>query len=199
MISPELLAVTSLKISWPWYIVRASGIIAIILTLLLMLSGIGMVTGMTYRFFEPLKAWTLHKAIATALSFCVLAHVGFLLIDKFAPYNLANVLVPFSVHYEHSHVFGLSLGSFYNALGIIAAYLLIIIVLSSLYFIDSQKKLWKYLHYLSYPFMLLVFLHTLFLGTDFKHGILRYIWIAFGVLLIIGLIARLRRAWTINS
>ena len=39
--------------SWPWYIIRGAGFVAAGLLILLMLSGIGQVTGITYRFIEP--------------------------------------------------------------------------------------------------------------------------------------------------
>ncbi len=187
------LAVTALNIAWPWYVVRAAGIISVILVLLVMFSGIGMVTGLTYRYIEPLKAWTIHRALGIALVASVLVHIVFLLFDKFAPYSLADITIPFLVHYEHSKLFGLSVGSLYNAVGIIATYLLVIVLISSLTVIESRKRLWHRLHYLSYPLMTMVFFHTLFLGTDFKHGIFRIIWVALGIILLLGLLSRLRR------
>jgi len=60
-------AVKRATLSWEWYVVRASGFLAAGLVFLLMLSGIGQVTGYTYKFLEPLKAWALHKAMGLAL------------------------------------------------------------------------------------------------------------------------------------
>lgn len=199
MINNLILADTALKLAWPWYVVRASGVVALALLLLVTISGIGMVTGLTYRFIEPLKAWTIHRAMAIALAVSTLVHMGFLLIDKFAPYSFANILIPFSVRYEHSHLFGISVGSLYNAMGIIAAYLLAIVLISSLFIIDTKKKFWQWLHYLSYPLMVLVFFHALFLGTDFKHGAVRILWTLFGLVLLAALISRLRRAGTLHK
>jgi hypothetical protein len=74
MIHIAYLAVSSIHIathrvasSWPWYIIRAAGFTAAGLIILLMLSGIGQVTGFTYRFIAPIKAWAIHKALALAL------------------------------------------------------------------------------------------------------------------------------------
>lgn len=47
---------TRAKSSWPWYITRAAGFVAAISLILLMLSGIGFITGGTFRFLEPLTA-----------------------------------------------------------------------------------------------------------------------------------------------
>ncbi|MEO8105575.1 MAG: hypothetical protein ABI602_04555 [Candidatus Saccharibacteria bacterium] len=193
-----ILATTALSTAWPWYVVRASGIVALLLLGLVTLSGIGMVTGLTYRFIEPLQAWALHRAIAIALALSSLTHIGFLLLDTFAPYSLKNVLVPFSVHYEHSRLFGIGVGSLYNALGILGAYLLAIVLVSSLLVIDTKKKLWQWLHFLSYPLMVMVFFHVLFLGTDFKHGAVRLVWLVSGLILLAGLTSRLRRSGTLS-
>ncbi|MEP7204901.1 MAG: hypothetical protein ABI716_01770, partial [Candidatus Saccharibacteria bacterium] len=49
--------------SWPRYLTRDSGLIAADLLVLLMLSGIGLVTGLTFKMVEPLKAWAVHRAL----------------------------------------------------------------------------------------------------------------------------------------
>lgn len=195
----SVFAATSFNISWPWYVVRASGLAAVGLLILIMLSGIGMVTGLTYRFLEPLKAWSIHRAMAIAMSLLAIMHVMFLLVDSFAKYKLVDILVPFKVQFESSQVFGHSAGSFYNALGIVSLYMLPFIILSSLFFIESKKKLWEWLHYLSYPFMLLVYFHTLFLGTDFKHGWLKLLWLVFGGLLVVLTITRIARLGSLKE
>ena len=187
---------TLLSETWPWYVIRVAGIVAVALTFLLMLSGIGMVTGATYRFMSPLKAWVVHRALGIALLVSGLLHVGFLLIDSFRPYSLADVLVPFAVKYEHSRVGGLSVGSLYNATGIISMYLMLLVIITSLLIIETKKRFWRWTHYLSYILMVLVFFHTLFLGTDFKHGLVRTLWIIIGLVLTVGTLSRLRRAGT---
>jgi len=45
------------------------------LLILLMLSGIGQVTGLTYKIVEPVKAWVIHKALALALCGAIVVHV----------------------------------------------------------------------------------------------------------------------------
>ena len=59
------------SVTWPWYITRAAGIIAVVLLILLILSGIGQITGFTFRFLEPLNAWAVHRAIGIAFGFRV--------------------------------------------------------------------------------------------------------------------------------
>ena len=187
-----------LTTTWPWYIVRGAGFIAAGLIVLLMLSGIGQVTGLTYRFFEPIKAWAIHKALAYALLASIAVHVIFLLIDKFLPFSLIQVLVPFfSTYTNKTTVLGLSLGFFGVAAGILAMYGVILVVASSLKWIDTRKKLWRQTHYVSYAVAALVFIHALVVGTDVRYGIFRLGWLFLGFVVIVAIVTRLWRAKTL--
>jgi DMSO/TMAO reductase YedYZ heme-binding membrane subunit len=170
--------------SWTWYIVRASGFISLGLLFLSILMGIGFVTGWTYRVFEPVKAWAIHRALGIALIFSVLTHVTFILLDHFVPFTIFQVLVPFTSSYQPLFV----------GFGILAAYCLSLILLTSLTrLIDTKKTLWKWTHYLSYIAIALIFFHALYSGTDFKHGIIHWSWIILGMVLLLYGIPRLFR------
>jgi predicted ferric reductase len=189
-----------LSTSWPWYIIRAAGFTAAGLLFLLMLSGIGQATGWTYRFMEPIAAWALHKALALALCAAIVVHVGFLLIDHFVRFSLASILVPFVSSYNNkTHFLGLPLGVVAVALGILAAYGVVIIVLSSLLWIDTKKPTWRLLHYLPYVVVVLVFFHALYSGTDLRSGILRDAWIFGGLIILLAIVYRLARAGSLKQ
>ncbi len=183
--------------SWPWYIIRAAGFISAGLIVLLMLSGIGQVTGLTYRFLEPVKAWALHKAMAIALCVSVAVHVGFLLIDHYVKFSLVQLFVPFLNRYNnHTQLLGLPLGWAAIAFGILAMYGVAIIVLSSLGWIDTKKGAWRKLHYLSYVVAVFVFLHALYAGSDVQYGTFRAFWILLGLIVVGSIVMRLWRAGT---
>lgn len=191
-------ALIKAKTSWPWYVTRAAGIIASILLLLLILSGIGQITGLTYRVVEPLAAWRLHRALAIAFGGSVIVHVVALLFDKFAPFTIWQVLLPFMSHYMPISIGGWHVGSLYVALGIFALYAAAVVIVTSLVWMDKKPFWWRLMHYLSYLLVVLIFLHGLFIGTDIRNGILRIVWYACGVIILAGIISRLRRARTIN-
>jgi DMSO/TMAO reductase YedYZ heme-binding membrane subunit len=180
--------------SWPWYVIRAAGFTAAGLLFLLMLSGIGQVTGLTYRFLAPIKAWALHKALAIALCVAVVIHGGLLLIDNYIRFSVPDILVPFVSHYNNkSQLLGLPFSDLAIGFGILAAYGIAVIVLSSLSWIDTKKGAWKNLHYLSYGVVVLVFLHALYAGTDLRYGAFRAIWMLVGFIVLLGIISRLAR------
>ena len=183
--------------SWPWYVTRASGLVAALLMFMLMLSGIGFITGRTFRFLEPITAWTSHRALGISLCIAVIVHIGALYFDKFVEFNFTSLLIPFASDYQNITLWGFDVGSLYVALGIFAFYLLLIVVITSLIWIRTKPKSWKLLHFLSYLAMVLVFVHALFLGTDLAYGWLRWVWIGGGVLTLIFTLERLWRAKTV--
>lgn len=185
---------------WKWYIVRAAGFTAAGLLILLMLSGIGQVTGLTYRFVEPIKAWAIHKALAIALCVAIVTHVLFILLDNFVPFSLAQVLVPFLSHYSNkAPLFGLNISSIAVASGILAAYGVAIIVTSSLLWIDKHKTTKRRLHYLSYAVILFVFVHALGTGSDLKYGTFRSAWIFLSIIVAVAILSRLWRTGTMSK
>lgn len=184
------------KSSWPWYLARASGIVAALSLIVLMISGIGQVTGYTFKFLEPLTAWASHRALGIAFGVAVLVHIFSLLFDKFVTFNLWQLLVPWLSNYQPVTIFGMHLGSLYVALGVLAFYGTILVVLTSLLWVDKKPYTWKLLHLLSYAIILFVFIHALYLGTDLMHGILRWLWILFGLSIAVATIHRLWRAKT---
>lgn len=189
--------VERVQASWPWYLTRASGIVAAITCVILMLSGIGLLTGHTFSFLEPITAWASHRALGIAFGISVLLHVIALYFDSFVPFNLIDLLVPFASTYKRIDIFGLPVGSLYVALGVLSLYIIAAVVITSLLWIEKKPKLWKVTHLLSYMAMIFVFVHALYLGTDLSHGILRWIWIALAGVVLIASFARLWRAKTV--
>jgi len=185
------------KSSWPWYLVRGSGLIAALALVILMLSGIGFVTGQTFRFMEPLTAWASHRALGIVFAVSIVIHMVGLLFDHFVPFDLLNLLVPWASSYKPVTLFGLQLGSLYVAFGILAFYITAFIVVTSLLWIEKKPYLWKIIHLLSYAVIAFVFFHALFLGTDLAGGFLRWLWIALGIGILVAVIQRLWRAKTI--
>lgn len=184
---------TRAKSSWPWYITRASGFVAAVSLVILMLSGVGFITGATFRFLEPLTAWATHKAVAYVFGISVIVHGIALLFDTYVPFTIAQALVPFLSHYREVTIAGHHLGSLYVALGIIAMYFIFAIILTSIFWIDKKPHTWKAFHVLAYLTMIFVFFHALYLGTDLAQGIFRVLWIIFGITVAIAILYRLRR------
>jgi len=193
------LAIHRATTTWKWYVVRASGFLAAGLLFALMISGIGQVTGLTYKYIEPLKAWAIHKAMAISLCVAVLIHILFILLDTYVHFSLVQILVPFQSSYTTgAKIANISIGSLGISLGILAMYGTFIIVASSLGIINKYKKTWKWLHYLSYAVFVMVFVHALYTGYDLTHGVLRAGWILAMLIVIVAVISRLKRSGSLK-
>lgn len=185
------------KDAWPWYLTRGSGLVAAISLVILMLSGIGQVTGYTFRFLEPLTAWASHRALGLVFGVSVLLHMFSLLFDHFVPFSLIEILVPWLSDYRPVTLFGMQLGSLFIALGVLSFYGAFIVVLTSLLWVEKKPYIWKIIHLLSYLIILFVFIHALYLGTDLMDGIWRWLWIISGIIIALAVLHRLWRAKTI--
>jgi hypothetical protein len=185
-----------LKKSWPWYVTRGSGLVAATALILLLLSGIGFITGTTFRFLEPLSAWLTHRALGIAFAISVAIHVLVLLFDKHQRFSIIDILIPFVSDFKPVEFGGIKLGSLYLALGILALYGTIAVVATSLLWIDKKPFIWRLVHYLSYGIMTAVYVHALYLGTDIKNGVFRILWYGLGILLVVALAFR---AWRIGT
>jgi predicted ferric reductase len=193
-------AIKQVSVSWEWYVIRGAGLAAAALLILLMLSGIGQVTGLTYRFVEPIKAWAIHKGLAIAMCVSIAIHGSFLLIDHYIRLSLPQLFIPFLSHYNNgTKLAGLPFGSVAVTFGVLAMYGVAIILASSLGWIDTKKGVWRKLHYLSYVVMILVFFHGLYTGSDIKYGLFRAVWILAGLTVIGAVIARLARAGSLKQ
>ena len=186
-----------IKTSWPWYVTRASGLTAGFLLIILMLSGTGFITGSTFRFLEPITAWATHRALGIALGLSILVHLTTLYLDEFVDFDIKSLLIPFVSDLRPVELFGFPVGSLYVAFGIFALYVFLLVIVTSLLWIEKKPRTWKAIHILSYVGVLFVFVHALYLGTDLTQGVLRYIWIGGGVLVTIVTLQRLWRVKTV--
>lgn len=182
--------------SWPWYIIRASGIIAGVTLVILLLSGIGQITGHTYKFLPPLTAWASHRSLGIVFGISIIVHMLGLFFDHFAPFSIPELLIPWMSAYKPVTIGGINVGSLWVAFGVLGFWLSMIVVVSSLKWVEKKPKPWKRIHFLSYLIIVLVFLHSLFLGSDFGTGWWRVAWIASGIAILIASAARGWRLWT---
>lgn len=163
---------TTIETPWPWYISRTSAIVAYLLLFLLIVSGIMIKTSIMFRFVSPTTAWINHRLIGYSMSLAVITHIASLLFDTYSKFTIANLLVPFNSNFKPP----------YLTLGIIAFYLLIIVILTSIFHIDKYPKTWRVLHYLTYPIFFLVSVHGFFTGTDTNTVLMQITYISTGTI-----------------
>ncbi|WP_051330759.1 ferric reductase-like transmembrane domain-containing protein [Aneurinibacillus terranovensis] len=85
-----------------------------------------------------------------------MTHGLLLLFDQYVGYTLRDIFVPFSTHYKPIE----------TALGIFTFYVMFVLILSSDLMKRIGKKMWRMIHFLSFPGYLAALFHGLLMGTD---------------------------------
>ncbi|MFZ4648317.1 MAG: ferric reductase-like transmembrane domain-containing protein [Patescibacteria group bacterium] len=142
--------------STPWYIARASGLVAYVLMFLVVILGIGMTTAYIYKYINPVKAWVIHKYLSLVLGVALITHLTGLFFDKFINFNLKDILIPFVSDFK----------PIFLNFGIFAFYVLLIIIFTSLWFRLKYKRVWRGVHYFVYLLFIFSLIHGFFIGSD---------------------------------
>lgn len=155
-----------------WYFGRATGIVAFILFTLVVIYGLLMKSQMLIRLLPMPTLNAVHEYLSlSALSIAFLHMLSFFF-DRYLHISLVEAVVPFYLERPFSSALGLDIGVAVG-LGILALYLALILVFTSLYRHKLPLKLWRGLHYLSFLFYLLIILHGLSAGTDSANYLVR--------------------------
>jgi methionine sulfoxide reductase heme-binding subunit len=137
--------------NWIWIAIRATGLTGYFLLTISLLMGI---YSHIPRKKGPILAF--HQAIGQVALLFIGIHAYLLIFDNYEPYSVTALLIPFTAAYE----------PVLSGMGTIAAYLLVIVLLSSDFMKKVGRSFWKKTHYLVFPLWFLSAIHGLFLGTD---------------------------------
>jgi predicted ferric reductase len=139
-----------------WYLTRAAGLLAYLLLWLSTAWGLAV----TSKIFDPLlhRAFTydMHQFLSLlAIGFTVL-HVGVLVADRYLPFSLAQILVPFIAPYRPIWV----------GVGVIGLYLSLLVTATFYVRRWIGQKTFRVIHLSSFLAYAAVTLHGVLAGTD---------------------------------
>lgn len=139
-----------------WYVTRSAGFAAYLLLWFSTALGLAIPAKLFDRMLPRAATFDFHQFISLlAIGFIVL-HVGVLLADRYLPYTLAQVLVPFISPYRPVWV----------GIGVFSFYLVLLVTIT--FYIRSQigMKAFKVIHYFSLLSYVGVVVHSFLSGTD---------------------------------
>ena len=140
----------------PWYVARASGLVAWALLAGSVVWGLLMTSKLVRRRVKNSWLLDLHRWLGgLALTFTGI-HILAIMSDTYVHFGLASVLVPFASHWHPAAV----------AWGVASLYLLAAVELTSLVRRHLNQRLWRRIHFLSFPLFVMSTLHGLTAGTD---------------------------------
>ena len=139
-----------------WYVTRAAALMAYLLLWFSTAWGLAV----SSKIFDPVLnrffTFDFHQFLSLLGIGFILLHIGVLLADRYLPFNLVHILVPFTAPYRPVWV----------GVGIISFYLTILV--SVTFYMKSRisRQQFRKIHYLSYLAFAAAALHGLFAGTD---------------------------------
>jgi sulfoxide reductase heme-binding subunit YedZ len=140
----------------PWYLMRASGLAALLLLAATVLIGLALRVRLWKETLERWRVYDVHLTVSVLTGVFLAAHLLLVFLDRVVPFSLVDMLVPLHASYQPIWV----------AAGILALYLLLVVWGSSLLRSKMSYSLWRKLHPLALGALGLAMLHALFAGTD---------------------------------
>jgi predicted ferric reductase len=139
-----------------WFVTRASGIVTWGAAAAAIIWGLAVSSKPLGR--KPSPAWTLdlHRFLGGLTVVSLAVHLGALVADSFTHWGAAELAVPYATDWKPGPV----------AWGIVAAYLLVAVEVSSLLMRRLPRVWWRRLHLTSYLVFVTATVHFVTAGTD---------------------------------
>ncbi len=148
---------------WVWYVSRASGMVGYVFLWLTVFLGLAIRNPLLKKFILPIYSFDLHAFMAVMAVFWSLVHgTSFVFHGSFA-LSIKEVAIPF---YSHTAL----VNPTYMSLGIMAFYMMIIMVITSFLRTHMNHWAWRILHFLNPVAFIFVVAHGYINGTDINNN-----------------------------
>ena len=166
--------------SLPWFVARASGVMAWLLLCGEVFLGMATSTRFFGRGVRPKWLLDLHR-FAGGLSVAFVAvHVGGLVADRYVSFGWREILVPLASRYRPLPV----------AAGIVALYLLVAVQASSMAMRWLPRRAWRAVHSTSFGLFVITAAHVFTAGTDAVNRMLRVTGLVMGAVFVLLVVYR---------
>ena len=139
-----------------WFLTRASGIVAWLMLTLSVIWGILLSTKAFPQQRRPVWLLSLHRWLGGLTMSFLAIHLVALVADNYVSFGLADIAIPYASDWKPGAV----------ALGVLGAWLLVAVELTSLAMKRLPRKAWRAVHLSSYVAFWLTSMHAAFAGTD---------------------------------
>ncbi|MGW8185019.1 MAG: ferric reductase-like transmembrane domain-containing protein [Candidatus Moraniibacteriota bacterium] len=163
------------EVSWAWYVTRVTGLLSFFLLYIVMFLGLSIRTPGLNKLIKPIYSLNIHAWLSVQAIILVFVHGGALLFDKYIQFGWMDITIPF-----FNKTYGPAL-----PFGILAAYLMLLLIVSSYLRKFINYKVWRISHFLNIPLYAMAVYHGLYLGTDLASGWSRSVYIYANVFLAI--------------
>lgn len=162
-----------------WYVARATGILSFVLLTIVVVHGLIISSRAFIRRYPPAIALETHRFLSWAALATVILHFSSFFFDNFLRMSVPEVFIPFLLERDFRTALGFDIGKT-TGVGIIAFYLIVILIFTSEFRSKMSAKLWRRIHYSSFIAYPLFLLHGILSGTDTREWWMQAIYIVSG-------------------
>lgn len=176
-----------------WYVGRSSGILAFVLLTGVVVFGLIQSSRAFIKIVPGATIYETHRFISWLALGTVILHASSFFFDNFMKMQVFEAIVPFVLSREFQTTLGFNIGTSV-AFGIIAFYLVLILIFTSEFRAKLSPKVWRAIHYISASAYVLFVLHGFMSGTDSNEWWMRTMYIlSLGMVLLLILVRILFR------
>jgi predicted ferric reductase len=139
-----------------WYITRSAGFAAYLLLWFSTALGLAIPAKIFDRFIPRAATYDFHQFISLLAIGFIALHIGVLLVDRYLPYTLAQILIPFLSPYRPVWV----------GIGVFSFYLVLLVTITFYLRAQIGLKAFRVIHFFSLASYVGVAAHSFFSGTD---------------------------------
>jgi methionine sulfoxide reductase heme-binding subunit len=150
-----------------WYLMRGSGMVALVLLTLTLIAGIAGVRRWSTDSWPRSVVAFLHRNVALLAVVFLAIHITTAVIDADVSIGWPAAVVPFASHWD----------SLWVGLGAVSVDIMLALVITSLVRTHLSYRLWRSIHWLAYASWPLAVLHGFESGTDSTAGWARAVYI----------------------
>jgi DMSO/TMAO reductase YedYZ heme-binding membrane subunit len=169
-----------------WYLMRGSGLVALILLTLTMVGGVVNVRRFATPRWPRAVIALLHRNVALLSVIFLAVHVATAALDSYVPVGWFATVIPFTSRWDR----------FWVALGTAAVDLMVALVVTSLLRSRLRHRTWRAVHWLAYACWPLAIVHGFAAGTDSGTGWAQGVYVAALISVAAAMAWRLRRPST---
>jgi len=157
-----------------WYVTRASGIVAYLLLWFSMVLGLGVTSKFFDQLLDRVFTYDFHQFISLLSIAFVILHIVVLMLDRYLPYSIWQVLIPFLSPYR----------PFWVGVGVIGFYLTLLVTITFYLRKRIGMHAFRVIHILSLVGYLGATLHGIYAGTDSSLPSMQFLYKGTGLVVI---------------
>jgi predicted ferric reductase len=157
-----------------WYVTRASGIVAYLLLWFSMVLGLGVTSKSFDLLLDRIFTYDFHQFISLLSIAFIVAHVAVLLFDRYLPYSIWQVIIPFISPYR----------PFWVGIGVIGFYVILLVTVTFYFRTRIGMRAFRLIHVLSLVGYLGATLHGVYSGTDSPLPAVQFLYIGSALVVI---------------